>query len=128
MKFNLKKMNIKPIKNDEQYYKALERLEDIFDAAANSPEGDEAEILSILIENFENEHFPIDAPDPIEAIRIRMEEMDLKQKDLVPFFGSKSKTSEVLNRKQKLTLDMIRKLTEKLNISANVLISNYSLK
>ncbi|WP_234108461.1 type II toxin-antitoxin system HigA family antitoxin [Chryseobacterium sp. R2A-55] len=121
-------MTIKPIKNDDQYYKALKRLDEIFDAPANSPEGDEAEILSILIENFENEYYQIDSPDPIEAIRIRMEEMDLKQKDLVPFIGSKSKTSEVLNRKQKLTLDMIRKLTEKLNISANVLISNYALK
>ena len=121
-------MNLKPIKNDEQYYKALERLAEIFDAPINSQEGDEAEILSILIENFENEHFPIEAPDPLEAIRIRMEEMDLKEKDLIPFIGSKSKTSEVLNRKQKLTLEMIRKLTEKLSISANVLITNYSLK
>lgn len=121
-------MKIQPIKNDEQYYTALERLEQIFDAPANSKEGDEAEILSLLIENFENEHFKIEAPDPMEAIRIRMEEMDLKQKDLVPFIGSKSKTSEVLNRKKKLTVEMIRKLTEKLNISAGVLISDYTVK
>ncbi|MDR2205577.1 MAG: transcriptional regulator [Flavobacteriaceae bacterium] len=121
-------MKIKPIKTDEQYYKALERLEKIFDVPENSPEGEEAEILSLLIENFENEYFKIEAPDPIEAIRIRMEEMDLKQKDLVPIIGSKSKTSEVLNRKKKLTVEMIRNLAEKLNISANVLIGNYSLR
>lgn len=119
---------MKPIKNDEQYYTALSRLEEIFDASENTPEGDEAEILSMLIDNYENEYFKIDTPDPIEAIRIRMEEMDLKQKDLVPFIGSKSKTSEVLNRKKKLTLEMIRNLTEKLHISANVLISDYSLR
>ena len=121
-------MKIKPIKTDRQYYESLKRLDEIFDAPPNTPEGDEAEILSILIENFENEHYPIDAPDPIEAIRIRIEEMDLKQKDLIPMIGSKSKTSEVLNRKKKLSVEMIRNLSEKLNISANVLIANYSLK
>lgn len=118
---------MKPIKIDADYYKALERLEIIFDAKENTLEGDEAEILSLLIEDYENVHFAIEAPDPIEAIRIRMEEMDLKQKDMVNIIGSKSKTSEVLNRKKKLTLEMIRNLQEKLNISAEVLISNYSI-
>ena len=76
-------MNIKPIKTEKDYTKALKRLEIIFDAPPKSKNGDEAEILSLLIENYENQHYPIEAPDPIEAIKIRMEELDLKQKDLV---------------------------------------------
>ncbi|QOW09508.1 transcriptional regulator [Kaistella flava (ex Peng et al. 2021)] len=121
-------MKIKPIKTEQHYFEALERLEEIFDAKENTPDGDEAEILSLIIDNFENEHYPIEAPDPIEAIRIRMEEMDLKQKDMVEIIGSKSKTSEVLNRKKRLTLDMIRNLQEKLNLSASLLIKNYPIK
>lgn len=121
-------MNIKPIKTEVQYSEALERLEKIFDAKENTPLGDEAEILSLLIDNYENEHYKIDVPDPIEAIRIRMEEMDLKQKDMVQIIGSKSKTSEVLNRKKKLTVEMIRNLQEKLHLSAALLISNYPIK
>ena len=72
-------MNIKPIKTDQDYYKALARLDVIFDAPVDSPEGDEADILSLLIENYEDKYYPIEAPDPIEAIKIRMEEMDYKQ-------------------------------------------------
>ena len=121
-------MHIKPIKTEQHYFEALERLEEIFDAEENTPEGDEAEILSLIIDNFENKHYPIEAPDPIEAIRIRMEEMDLKQKDMIEIIGSKSKTSEVLNRKKRLTLDMIRNLQEKLNLSASLLIKNYPIK
>lgn len=120
-------MKIRPIKTEQQYLQALEKLEEIFDAKENTPEGDEAEILSLLIDTFENEHYQIEAPDPIEAIRIRMEEMDLKQKDMVEIIGSKSKTSEVLNRKKRLTLDMIRNLQEKLNLSASVLITKYPI-
>ena len=121
-------MNIKPIKTERQYFDALERLEQMFDAKENSPDGDEAEILSLLLDNFENENYAIELPDPIEAIRIRMEEMDLKQKDMIEIIGSKSKTSEVLNRKKRLTLDMIRNLQEKLNLSASLLITNYPIK
>ena len=121
-------MNIRPIKTEADYYKALERLELIFDAAIDSKEGDEAEILSLLIDNYENKHYPIEAPDPIEAIKIRMEEMNIKQKDLVDIIGGKSRVSEVLNRKKKLTVEMIRKLEEMLNLSASILVNNYSLK
>lgn len=120
-------MKIRPIKTEQQYFQALEKLEEIFDAKENTPEGDEAEILSLLIDTFENENYQIEAPDPIEAIRIRMEEMDLKQKDMVEIIGSKSKTSEVLNRKKRLTLDMIRNLQKKLNLSASVLIAKYPI-
>jgi len=89
--------------------------------------GDEAEILSLLIENYENQHYPIEAPDPIEAIKIRMEEMNLKQKDLVGVIGGKSRVSENLHKKKKLTVDMIRELAEMLNLSASILVNNYDL-
>lgn len=120
-------MNIKPIRTEEDYFKALDRLEIIFDAPINTKAGDEAEILSLLIENYENTYYTIEPPDPIEAIRIRMEEMELKQKDLVGIIGAKSKVSEILNRKRKLTVDMIRHLAEKLNLSVSLLIKEYKL-
>lgn len=120
-------MDIKPLKKQQDYEKALQRFEEIFDAPVNSTEGDEAEILSILIDNYENEHYSIEAPDPIEAIKIRMEEMNLKQKDLVGVIGGKSRVSEILNKKKRLTVDMIRELEKVLNISASVLVSNYQL-
>lgn len=120
-------MKIKPIKTEQDYEKALERLELIFDASPNSNEGDEAEILSMLIDNYENQHYPIEAPNPIEAIKIRMEEMNLKQKDLVGVIGGKSRVSEILNKKKKLTVDMIRELERTLHISASVLVNNYQL-
>ncbi|OQX80380.1 MAG: transcriptional regulator [Bacteroidetes bacterium 4484_249] len=120
-------MDIRPIKTEEDYYKALERLEQIFDAPLNSKEGDEAEILSLLIDNYENKFYPIEAPDPIEAIKIRMEEMNIKQKDLVGVIGGKSRVSEILNKKKRLTVEMIRKLEELLHLSASVLVNNYRL-
>ncbi len=120
-------MEIKPIKTEKDYERALKRLELIFDAKSNSKEGDEAEILSMLIDNYENKYYPINAPDPIEAIKIRMEEMNLKQKDLVGIIGGKSRVSEILNRKKRLTVEMIRKLEKILNISASVLVKNYQL-
>jgi len=120
-------MEIKPIKTEKDYEKSLERLEVIFDAHSNSKEGDEAEILSMLIDNYENKHYQINAPDPIEAIKIRMEEMNLKQKDLVGIIGGKSRVSEILNKKKKLTVEMIRELEKTLHISASVLVKNYQL-
>lgn len=120
-------MKIAPIKNENDYEKALERLEVIFDAAPNTIDGDEAEILSMLIDNYENQYFPIEAPDPIEAIKIRMEEMNIKQKDLVGIIGGKSSVSEILNKKKRLTVDMIRELERVLSISASVLVNNYQL-
>ncbi len=117
-------MNIKPLKNEQDYEKALERLEVIFDAPINSKEGDEAEILSMLIDNYENEHYPIDAPDPIEAIKIRMEEMNLKQKDLVGVIGGKSRVSEILNKKKRLTVDMIRELEDNLQLEIDRALNN----
>lgn len=118
-------MNLKPIKTAKDYEQALERLEVIFDAKPNTKEGDELEILGILIDNYENEHFSIDLPDPIEAIKFRMEQLNYTQNDLAEVIGLKSRASEILNKKRKLSLDMIRKLTDRLHIPSEVLIQAY---
>jgi len=120
-------MNIKPIKTKEDYQMSLKRLEVIFDAPVGTMESDEADILGLMIDEYEKRNYPIESPDPIEAIKIRMEEMQLKQIDLIDAFGGKSRVSEILNRKRKLTVDMIRKLTPKLNLSPGLLISDYQL-
>ena len=118
-------MKIAPIRNKKDYEKALKRLEQIFDAKKGTEKGDELEILSILIEKYENEQFPIDLPDPIEAIKFRMEQMGMKPKDLAKIMGYKSRVSEILNRKRKLSLNMIRKLNETLLIPTEVLVQDY---
>jgi HTH-type transcriptional regulator/antitoxin HigA len=118
-------MNLKPIKTKKDYQQALDRLELIFDAKKGTEEGDELEILGILIDQYENEHFPIDLPDPIEAIKFRMEQLGYTQTDLAKVVGLKSRASEILSRKRKLSLDMIRQLHDKLNIPTDVLIQVY---
>jgi HTH-type transcriptional regulator/antitoxin HigA len=118
-------MNLKPIKTKKDYQQALDRLELIFDAKKGTEEGDELEILGILIDQYENEHFPIDLPDPIEAIKFRMEQLGYTQTDLAKVVGLKSRASEILSRKRKLSLDMIRQLHDKLNIPTDVLIQAY---
>jgi len=116
---------IKPIKTEADYREALLRMEAIFDAKSGMPESDEADVLGVLIDEYEKKYYPIDAPDPIEAIKIRMEEMQLKQVDLIDEIGGKSRVSEVLNRKRKLTVGMIRRLSKKLNLSPELLIGEY---
>ncbi len=118
-------MTIKPINNETDYQEALKRLEIIFDSKKGTLEGDELEILGILLEKYENEHFPIDFPDPIEAIKFRMEQMGYNQTDLAKVVGLKSRASEILNRKRKLTLEMIRNIHDRMNIPTEVLIQNY---
>jgi HTH-type transcriptional regulator/antitoxin HigA len=118
-------MKLKPIKTKKDYQQALQRLEDIFDAKKGTPEGDELEILSMLIEQYEDDNFPIDLPDPIEAIKFRMEQLGYTQTDLAKVVGLKSRASEILSKKRKLTLDMIRQLHDKLNIPTDVLIQAY---
>jgi HTH-type transcriptional regulator/antitoxin HigA len=120
-------MNIKLIKTEEDYQKALKRLEKVFDAKTGSIESDEADILGLMIDEYEKKHYHIDAPDPIEAIKIRMEEMQLKQVDLADVIGGKNRVSEVLNRKRKLTVEMIRNLSVRLNLSPGLLIRDYKL-
>ncbi len=118
-------MYIKPIKTEKDYQQTLDRLELIFDAKKETEKGDELEILSILIDKYEEEHFPIEMPDPIEAIKFRMEQMGMKQKDLAEVVGFKSRVSEILNKKRKLTLEMIRKISVSLHIPTEVLIQEY---
>ena len=120
-------MDIRLIKTEDDYQQALERLEEIFDAPSGTVESDEADVLGLLIDEYEKKYYPIEAPDPIEAIKIRMEEMQLKQKDLVDVIGGKNRVSEILNRKRKLTLEMVRNLATRLNLSAAVLIKDYQI-
>lgn len=120
-------MNLRPIKTETDYRDALKRMEQIFDAEIGTVESDEADILGLMIDEYEKKHYPITSPDPIEAIKIRMEEMHLKQIDLIDEIGGKSRVSEVLNRKRKLTVEMIRNLTKRLNLSSEILISEYKL-
>jgi HTH-type transcriptional regulator/antitoxin HigA len=110
---------------EKDYNQALERLEIIFDAKKGNEEGDELELLGMLIDQYENEHFPIDLPDPIEAIKFRMEQMGYIQNDLAKIIGFKSRASEILNRKRKLPLEMIKQLHISLNIPTEVLIQTY---
>jgi len=120
-------MDLKPIKNETDYRIALIRLEAIFDTKEGTSESDELDILGLMVDDYENKHYPIDMPDPIEAIKIRMEEMNLKQVDLIAEIGGKSRVSEILNKKRRLTVEMIRKLGVRLNLSANLLITEYQL-
>jgi len=117
-------MKIKVLKTEEDYKQALSRLEMIFDAPADSMEGDEAELLTILIEKFEEDHYPIEAPDPIEAIKFRMEQTGMDNSDLAKIIGAKSRVSEIFSRKRKLSLRMIKNLHEKLNIPYESLIAD----
>ena len=118
-------MNIKPIKTKKDYEQAMLRLESIFDAKKGTPKGDELEILSLLIEKYEDEKFPIDLPDPVEAIKFRMEQMGMTQTDLANIVGQKSRASEILNRKRKLSLDMIRQLHQQWHIPTEILVQAY---
>lgn len=118
-------MNIKPIKTKKDYHKAIVRLEQLFDAKRGSNEGDELEVLGILIDAYEREHFPIELPDPIEAIKFRMEQLNFTQNDLAQVVGLKSRASEILNRKRRLTLEMIRQIHQVLGIPTEVLVQSY---
>jgi HTH-type transcriptional regulator/antitoxin HigA len=100
-------------------------LEEIFSAELDTAEGDELEILSILIEKYEKEKFPIGLPHPIEAIKFRMQQLGMRQKDLAEVIVYKSRVSEILNRKRKLTVEMIRNLSERLHIPTEILVQDY---
>lgn len=119
---------IKVIKNDDQHAAALARLTKLMavDLAPDSPEESELEVLSLLVEHYEKDRFPIDKPDPVEAIKFRMDQQGLSQKDLIPFIGSAPKVSEVLNHKRPLSLSMIRKLNIGLKIPLDILLQDNS--
>jgi HTH-type transcriptional regulator / antitoxin HigA len=120
---------LRPIKSDKQHEEYLERAYELMqmDLKPDSKNSDELEVLSILIENYETENFPIDPPNPIDAIFFRLDQMNLDKSDLNKILGSRSRTSEILNGKRKLSLAMIRRLNAKLKIPAEILIRDYEL-
>ena len=118
-------MNYKIIKTNDQYQEALKRLELIFDSEPGTKEGEELELLALLIDNYEKIHYPIDMPDPIAAIKFRMEQLDYKAKDLADILGFRSRVTEILNKKRKLSLAMIRKINKRMHIATDVLIQEY---
>lgn len=120
-------MEIKILKTEEEYLKALKRLEEIFQAKPGTPEGDEMELLCLVVRKYEEEKYPIEDVDPIEAIEFMMEQKGLIAKDLVGIIGDKTNVSKVLNRKRKLTIEMIRKLNEQLKLPFDILLNDYSL-
>jgi HTH-type transcriptional regulator/antitoxin HigA len=120
-------MYISPIKSIDDHKSALARIEALWDAEPGTEQGDELDVLATLVDIFEAEHFPIEAPDPIEAIKFRMEQLGLSDTDLVPFFGHRSKVSEIMNRKRRLNITMIRKLHAGLKIPLDCLINEYPL-
>ena len=120
-------MNLKPIRNEIEYDKALERVDELMELnpKLDTPLSDELEILVMLIEKYEEKNWTINEPDPIEAIKVRMEQMNLKQIDLVPYVGSKSKVSELLNHKISLSINMIVNLGEALHLPFEILLMNH---
>lgn len=118
---------LKPIKNDNQYEEFLERIYNLLqkDLKADSKESDELEILSILVKEYENKNFPISKPNPLEAIKFRLEQMNLSEAELSKVLGNRVRKSEIFSGKRKLSLNMIRKLNSDLKIPAEVLIQPY---
>ncbi len=121
-------MDIKPIKTEQDYQEALQEVDKLIDAKSNTPDGDKLDILVTLIEAYEEKNHPVLPPEPIEAILHQMESQELSRKDLVPLFGSRSRVSEILNKKRSLSINMIRRLQDGLGISAEILIQSYDLK
>lgn len=121
-------MNIKPIKTETDYTEALQAVENLMGAKIDTPEGDSLDVLVTLIEAYEEKHHPILPPEPVEAIIHQMESQGLSRKDLIPFFGSRARVSEILNKKRSLSINMIRKLQKGLGISAEILIKPYNIR
>jgi HTH-type transcriptional regulator/antitoxin HigA len=121
-------MDIKPIRTRRDYKAALAEIERLFDAKPGTPDGDRLDVLATLVEVYEQQHYPILPPDPVEAILYFMESRGMGRKDLEPYLGSRAKVSEVLNRKRPLSIEMIRRLHEGLGIPAEVLILPYDLE
>jgi len=115
-------MTIRPIRNTSDHESALKRIRALMSAKPDTDDGDELEVLATLVDAYEVKHFPVDSPDPIEAIRFRMEQLGLDRKDLEPFIGSRARVSEVLNKRRGLSLKMIRALHQELDIPLEALI------
>ena len=112
----------KLLKTESDYNEALKRIEELFDAESGTAEADELELLVALVELYEKEHFPIEAPDPVSAIKFRMEQEGLTNEDMVQYLGSKSRVSEIFSHKRNLSISMIRKLVTGLRIPAEILL------
>ncbi len=119
---------IKPIRTESDYERALEDIESLMDARPGTPEGDELDVLATLVEAYEAEHHAIDAPDPIALVEFVMDQRGLERSDLEPMIGTRGRVSEILSRKRPLTLAMIRRLQDGLNLPAEVLVRNYDLR
>ncbi len=116
-------MDIKPIKTEQDYKSALSRIEELWGAKKDTSEGDELDLLVTLVESYEMKHYPIAPPDPIDAIKFRMEQMGMTSADMVQYLGSQSRVSEILNRKRRLTLRMVKSLYKGLKIPAEILLA-----
>ena len=116
-------MDIRPIKTEEDYYRALKRIEELWGAKKDTPERDELDLLVTIVEAYEMKNFPITPPDPVDAIKFRMDQMGMTNADMVKYLGSQSRVSEILNRKRNLSLGMIKRLYKELNIPAEVLLT-----
>lgn len=114
--------DLKPIRTDADYEDALTEVERLWGAKSGTPKGDRLDVLATLIDAYEAKHYPMDPPDPVEAIRFRMEQQGLTRKDLEPMIGPRNRVADVLNRKRSLSIEMIRQLHDRLGISAEVLI------
>lgn len=116
-------MEIRPIKTEQDYNAAMIRIEELWGAKKDTPKGDELDLLVTLVESYETKHYPIAPPDPIDAIKFRMEQMGMTKADMIKYLGSQSRVSEILNRKRSLTLGMIKSLYKELKIPADILLS-----
>lgn len=116
-------MNIRIIKTEQDYNSSINRVEELWGAKKDTPEGDELDLLITLVESYEMKHYPIAPPDPIDAIKFRMEQMDLTKADMVKYLGSQSRVSEILSKKRKLTLKMVKSLYKELKIPAEILLA-----
>lgn len=116
-------MEIRPIKTEQDYNSALKRIEELWGAKKDTPKGDELDLLVTLVESYEMKHYPVAPPDPIDAIKFRMEQMGMTNDDMVKYLGSQSRVSEILNRKRKLTLKMVKSLYKGLKIPAEILLA-----
>ena len=121
-------MEIRPIKTEEDYKSTLDEIDRLFDAAPDTPDGDRLEVLVTLLEAYEKRHYPLPAPDPVEAIKYWMESRGITRRDLEPLMGSRARVSEVFNHRRGLTLTMIRNLHDKLGIPADALIHPAKLR
>lgn len=116
-------MEIRPIKTEQDYNTSIRRIEVLWGAKKDTPQGDELDLLVTLVESYEMKHYPIAPPDPVDAIKFRMEQMDMTKADLVQYIGSQSRVSEILNGRRKLTLGMIKSLYKGLRIPADILLA-----